>query len=717
MRQAEFLTYRQQQLIKEEERKRLLSQMKPPSISDQGQSPRAMTLNYMTMATNLSHSVGQHSEERISPVPTPFGGSLSSQGTHRSRKVDRRRSAPRASTMSRQSPSVFNTISETPDNAEQKERVKVCETLDIETKTSLRRSVSMFQFRESGSELTMSNVRSFGEREGLGFLATPPCRSIVQRILSFLELPQVVVCFRVCVMWSYFAHDKSFWRLLYQSYEKKLKSPNEKANMNIWEAPPEDKHILVDNDGNIRYATLNGLVEHLTPAESIPNSLDAETVINMYQSFTTASELVRKLFERYNVPPPEGGATREWERTVMRPIQVRVCQILKQLVSLKFSTLDTPLLHLIKIIARIMDDRLGMTLQYTIMKEERNHRQRATSRMMTAVHSISSPHQSSVAAPVISPTLHPHTALKESMSSPEIYISNSSHVERKENSNNSGNSHILKERENTVTQTLSRTIAKPHTKLSHPLKHFLQLKPEQIAQQLTLIDFEIYAEIKPEELQGESWSKKNRANHSSNIRRMIDHFNFLTAAIATSILNEERLRSRVKIFVKWIKVAQYLRKYNNYHTLMAVLAGLNDAPIFRLKHTKEEIPEKWQKVWDELQELMNDVGSFANYRKALSASHPPCIPYIGIYLRDLTYFESNTNEPPAIEGAIKFKQTKQVFSVIKLLQTYQKHPYTEFERNEEVRNLLLSLPALPSTELFKLSNEREPKGAKRAEIR
>jgi hypothetical protein len=53
----------------------------------------------------------------------------------------------------------------------------------------------------------------------------------------------------------------------------------------------------------------------------------------------------------------------------MRPIQARVCQILKQFVSLKFDALDTNLLRLLKIIAHIMDDRLGMTLQYTIIKE------------------------------------------------------------------------------------------------------------------------------------------------------------------------------------------------------------------------------------------------------------------------------------------------------------------------------------------------------------
>jgi hypothetical protein len=94
-----------------------------------------------------------------------------------------------------------------------------------------------------------------------------------------------------------------------------------------------------------------------------------------------------------------------------------------------------------------------------------------------------------------------------------------------------------------------------------------------------------------------------------------------------------------------------------------------------------------------------------------------CFCCSGIYLRDLTYFESTSQEKPQIEGAIKFKQTKQVFSVIKLIQTYQKQPYTEFEKNAEIRHILLSLPVLPSSELYKLSHEREPKGAKQSELR
>ena len=61
-------------------------------------------------------------------------------------------------------------------------------------------------------------------------------------------------------------------------------------NVNIWEASIEDKTIIEvcnnilnyfssnsdgqDKDGNIKFATLNGLVEKLTPAEHIPSTLE-----------------------------------------------------------------------------------------------------------------------------------------------------------------------------------------------------------------------------------------------------------------------------------------------------------------------------------------------------------------------------------------------------------------------------------------------------------
>jgi hypothetical protein len=128
-------------------------------------------------------------------------------------------------------------------------------------------------------------------------------------------------------------------------------------------------------------------------------------------------------------------------------------------------------------------------------------------------------------------------------------------------------------------------------------KHALErFSSEDIARQLTLLDFSVYAKIQPQELVNQSWSKKNKDVLSPNVRTMIDRFNQTTKAIGTSILQEEKIKSRCKLYVKWIKIADHLRKLNNYHTLMAVLMALEEGSIHRLKLTKDEIDVKWTKV-------------------------------------------------------------------------------------------------------------------------
>ena len=78
----------------------------------------------------------------------------------------------------------------------------------------------------------------------------------------------------------------------------------------------------------------------------------------------------------------------------------------------------------------------------------------------------------------------------------------------------------------------------------------------EIARQLTMEEYDIYAEIKPEELQELAWSKESLKHKAPNVLRMIARFNHISMAFATLIVNETRIKQRKKMLEKLISVIE-----------------------------------------------------------------------------------------------------------------------------------------------------------------
>jgi son of sevenless-like protein len=172
----------------------------------------------------------------------------------------------------------------------------------------------------------------------------------------------------------------------------------------------------------------------------------------------------------------------------------------------------------------------------------------------------------------------------------------------------------------------------------------------ECARQICLLEQEIYARIHPKEALNQNWNK--RREQAPNIIAMITFFNQLSKWVSTKIVSVAELKPRSKLLKKFIQLLIKLREYNNFDAMQAVLAGLSNSAVYRLKQTWAKAQkEKFWAQFEECQTLMDSLNNFSNFRDAVQHADPPIIPYLGVYLTDLTFIEDGNNSSlPVADG-------------------------------------------------------------------
>jgi len=143
---------------------------------------------------------------------------------------------------------------------------------------------------------------------------------------------------------------------------------------------------------------------------------------------------------------------------------------------------------------------------------------------------------------------------------------------------------------------------------------------------------------------------------------------------------------------------------------MGVLMGLTLSSISRLKHTWSKLTDKTDLMYKNLTNYQNPTNSFKCYRESITAAIPPCLPYLCMYLSDLTFMDEGNPDFINVGDLklINFPKHYLVHSTIKKVQQYQSGKY-DIEAREPLYSFLYQLPGLEEKELYAFSLEREPR--------
>lgn len=161
----------------------------------------------------------------------------------------------------------------------------------------------------------------------------------------------------------------------------------------------------------------------------------------------------------------------------------------------------------------------------------------------------------------------------------------------------------------------------------------------EIARQLTLKEQHLFQAIQPSELLDANWTKPNKRILAPNLIKLIAHVNGMAAWVTNSVVCHLNVKDRTKQVEKWIRVAQHCRELSNFNGVLEILSGLSSTCVFRLRKTWEGVDPRLMSTYDELKKLMSSSENSHAYREALRHMTPPCVPYIGNVLTDLTFTE------------------------------------------------------------------------------
>jgi hypothetical protein len=430
--------------------------------------------------------------------------------------------------------------------------------------------------------------------------------------------------------------------------DKKKKLWNELSSQD------EDNLEFAEDGKTIRAGTLNKLVEKLTDVTN--DAKFFKTFLCTYRSFTVPEMLLAKLLERYKVPdtPIDPNIPEEEWKNMKFQIQIRTGNVIQKWIENYFSLdWNSQMIHML---TQFIDDFLLRTKQ--------------TAKMGKTIR---------------------------------VKL----------------NRKILKQDENSE-QIFSQDPPNPVVPKSifSPKLEVFDIDPIELARQFTIREYELYKLIEPAELLNLAWSKDKLKHRAPHVIEITNRFNSISNWSSCQIVTTKSLKERKNKMKKILDIAKACLKINNISTVKAILAGLQNAAVHRLKFTTEDLPKSYQEDYEMMLNVTNQDKNFRNLRAHILSCSPPLVPFLGVYLTDLTFIEDGNPDYVASKrtgrNLINWTKRKLVFNVIQEIQQYQYKPYN-LQKVYQIQQLMdttfKSHVYIEDPELFKLSLEREPRGA------
>lgn len=214
---------------------------------------------------------------------------------------------------------------------------------------------------------------------------------------------------------------------------------------------------------------------------------------------------------------------------------------------------------------------------------------------------------------------------------------------------------------------------------------------KELAEQLTLMEFELFKRIKERDwLKGIKKSKQENTGITKILQRNSDLMKF----VQIKILKEKTMSNKSRMIKRFIKIGEELKYLRNYQSLSAIYNALQSAVIHRLKLAWNNVCDRnknkykqWKNIFDK-----DMSGHYRKIRKLMRGSIKPCIPDVYILKKDFITKKDDDSLYGITCFGEEFGKSMKYFERIKRINKYQENGYNEsIKKDDKIQYILLNI--------------------------
>ena len=236
--------------------------------------------------------------------------------------------------------------------------------------------------------------------------------------------------------------------------------------------------------------------------------------------------------------------------------------------------------------------------------------------------------------------------------------------------------------------------------------YILDWDDEDIVKQLTYISYIQLTTLQHKEFLGGNFIKSTKHQTSPTIIKLCQHFDNLVMFIIQDILSYDNASLRGTIIDKWINISYKCKQIHNYNDSFAIKQAISHYIIQKLKQSWKYVSKNAKRLHNELNVLYSFNNNFMNLRNEIKqCKGVPYIPYLGMLLRDINYYESKFNYLEN-EMLINCEKLIIVQDVVDAFYKFEEYAY-DYVNNNTLAFFSCLLP-IKEKDLEQLSNMIEP---------